>query len=153
MGYATWSKVWPPEEEEVYKYLRDCAGPGSPPSRAPRFMEAIGFIHGVFGFNLQEVLGSKRLIGFASEQSARLGLRRSSPVIPFWVVRALEFKVVEEEVDNDEMVVIGAMLVMLSLRARFSDLTSCTKFEVLGDRLVATVDKTKTSQRTKSRLP
>eukprot|EP00973_Karenia_brevis_P060300 8391255-Karenia_brevis.AAC.1 len=41
----------------------------------------------------------------------------------------------------------------MSLRARFSDLTTCLEFNVQGPRMMATVRETKTSRRSKARLP
>eukprot|EP00973_Karenia_brevis_P069289 9634802-Karenia_brevis.AAC.1 len=43
MGYISWGHGagnWPPSEESVYRYLKECAGPGAPPSRASRLIEA-----------------------------------------------------------------------------------------------------------------
>eukprot|EP00973_Karenia_brevis_P013786 1871216-Karenia_brevis.AAC.1 len=49
--------------------------------------------------------------------------------------------------------VVGAMLVLLSLRARYSDLAGCSMFSVTPTTLKATVDGTKTSRRLGDRLP
>eukprot|EP00973_Karenia_brevis_P073985 10282433-Karenia_brevis.AAC.1 len=78
---------------DSYKYLQDCAGPGFPASRAARFLETMGFLQGVFGFRMGEILFSKRINGFAKEQTARLGIRKQSATVPFWVTRALEYKI------------------------------------------------------------
>eukprot|EP00973_Karenia_brevis_P088398 12257799-Karenia_brevis.AAC.1 len=64
MGYISWGQgrmKWPPTEESVYTYMKECAGTGSPPSRASRLMEAMGFIKGSFEFKVDDVLSSKRL--------------------------------------------------------------------------------------------
>eukprot|EP00973_Karenia_brevis_P007991 1083566-Karenia_brevis.AAC.1 len=45
------------------------------------------------------------------------------------------------------------MLMLMSLRARFSDLVDCLKFEVRGERATVTVREMKTSRRSKARLP
>eukprot|EP00973_Karenia_brevis_P007124 965809-Karenia_brevis.AAC.1 len=153
MNWSGDGREWPPTEKSAYEYLVECAGPKSPPSRAQRFLESMGFIYGTFGFPVQAILESKRLEGFAAEQSKRLGIRKPSAVIPFWIIRALEFKLVESEATNDEAVIIGAMLMLLSLRARFSDINCCERFERVGNRITLTVTKTKTSARSKERLP
>eukprot|EP00973_Karenia_brevis_P087322 12106847-Karenia_brevis.AAC.1 len=45
------------------------------------------------------------------------------------------------------------MLMLMSLRARFSDLHPCESFDLEGDKVIATVKETKTSRRFNNRLP
>eukprot|EP00973_Karenia_brevis_P075710 10521193-Karenia_brevis.AAC.1 len=84
---------------------------------------------------------------------AKLGTRKVSPTVPFWVLRALEYKIVENEADDDELVVIGCILMLLMLRARFSDLHRTLDIEVKDERVTVTVESTKTSAKSKARLP
>eukprot|EP00973_Karenia_brevis_P046920 6509325-Karenia_brevis.AAC.1 len=62
----------------------------------------MGFIKGVFGFQIDDVLISRRISGFSAEQTSRLGLRRQAPVLSFWALRALEHKLVDEDANDDE---------------------------------------------------
>eukprot|EP00973_Karenia_brevis_P088902 12329527-Karenia_brevis.AAC.1 len=39
-GFLSWGKEWPPNELSAFRYLTECAGPGTPPSRAAGFLEA-----------------------------------------------------------------------------------------------------------------
>eukprot|EP00973_Karenia_brevis_P055276 7684999-Karenia_brevis.AAC.1 len=67
-------------------------------------------MQGTLGFDLREILESKRISGFAAKQTKRRGVRKQSPTVHLWVIRALEFKLVEEEAEDDEVVIVGAML-------------------------------------------
>ena len=96
---------------------------------------------------------SRRLIGFAAEQRSRPGARRQSPIVPIKVWKVFEEKVHDPYQMEDEAVTMGAALVQLSLRARFSDLEEITGFQHDDTRLEVSVKRTKTSRRNKSRLP
>eukprot|EP00973_Karenia_brevis_P051466 7146413-Karenia_brevis.AAC.1 len=70
----------------------------------------MGFMQGTLGFEMREILESKRISGFVAKQTRRLGVRKQSPTVQLWVSRALEFKLVEKEAEDDEVVIVGAML-------------------------------------------
>ena len=109
---------WPPSERSAYEFVSQTANISAPATRATRFLEALGFMQGSFGFSFEPILASKRLSGFCTEQSDRLPPRKQTPTLPVWVVRALEFKMADEDFTEEEAIVAGAILLMLALRAR-----------------------------------
>ena len=116
-------------------------------TRATRFLEALGFMQGAFGFNFEAILASRRLSGFCAEQADRLPPRKRSPILPLWMVKALELRRVDEDFSDDEAIVAGAMLLMLSLRARFSDLRKIVQVSISNNIIEIEVSVTKTSRK------
>eukprot|EP00973_Karenia_brevis_P045688 6327446-Karenia_brevis.AAC.1 len=81
LGDLRWAKEdqWPPTEASVFAYLVECAGAETPASRAQRLVETMGFMQGTLGFEMREILESKRISGFAAKQARRLGVRSKVP--------------------------------------------------------------------------
>ena len=155
-AYVAWmpsEKHWPPTEKFAYDFVAQTANVSAPATRATRFLEALGFMQGAFGFSFETILASRRLSGFCAEQADRLPPRRQNPLLPLWVVRAVELRLVDDESSEDEAIVAGAMLLMLSLRARFSDFRSIVNVEVTRFTIEVEVSVTKTSRKVSQSLP
>lgn len=142
--------VWPPTEGSAYAFLKVHAGPTMPASRANQFLEAIRFCHFTMGLKVDEVMTSKRLEGYAEEQRRRLGGRQQAPALSLLAVRALEQALELDELQDSEVLVAGAALILLSLRSRFNDFNP-NDFQTNEAEIVVQVDKTKTAQ-SKTRL-
>ena len=102
-SYIRWSGpegVWPPTERSAYDFLTATAGAVCAASRANSFVEALRFMHYVLGFDLQGILESRRLSGFAVEQQARLGVRKLSPLFD---KRVLERWEVDKSVERQRV--------------------------------------------------
>eukprot|EP00973_Karenia_brevis_P072016 10005834-Karenia_brevis.AAC.1 len=96
LSYIRWGfdgVEWPPSERAAYEFLKATAGQGQAATRANSFMEAMRFIHHVLGFDVEEVISSRRLEGFAVDAMARLGMRKLSPLIHHGLVGAWETEV------------------------------------------------------------
>ena len=55
--------IFPTSEPEVYKYLTDLRKEGAPRSRAPRFLQAVGFSKGFLGADVDHILQPARIKG------------------------------------------------------------------------------------------
>ena len=155
-AYINWmpaESYWPPTERAAYEFIDQTANISAPATRATRFLEALGFMQGAFGFDFQDLLMSRRLSGFCAEQSDRLAPRRQSPTLPLWTVKALELRLIDNDFDEDEAIVAGAILLMLSLRARFSDFRSIVQVSVSKNLIEVEVNVTKTFRKVSSGLP
>ena len=68
-------------------------------------------------FDLQMVASLRRLAGFCAEQSERPPARKQSSTILAWVMKALESKLADGDLDDDEVIVVGGVLLFPALRA------------------------------------
>ena len=155
-AYINWADgrgLWPPTERSAYQFVAETAGVSAPATRAARFIEALNFAQGAFGFDMSAVTSSRRLAGFCAEQMERLPTRRQSKLLPCWALRALESRLADGDADDDEAVVIGAVLLLISLRARYSDLRDIRTVSVTKEIIEVEVGGTKTSRRSNSNLP
>ena len=155
-AYISWmpsAAHWPPSEKQAYDFVAQTANISAPATRATRFVEALGFMQGAFGFDFETLLASRRLTGFCAEQADRLPPRKQSPTVPLWVIKAIELKLIDEGFAEDEAIVAGAMLLMLSLRARFSDFRRVTQVTVTRNVIEVEVTVTKTSRKVSQNLP
>ena len=68
-AYVAWmpsEEHWPPTEKFAYDFVAQTANVSAPATRATRFLEALGFMQGAFGFNFETILASRRLSGFCA---------------------------------------------------------------------------------------
>ena len=143
----------PPTESMVFAYMQEHASGAKAPSRAKRLLESLNFLTGVFGFDVHEVTGSRRIIGLAAEQFSRLGTRRQAPPIPAHILRYLEYLLSAEGATEIDKIVAGAAVAMVAFRARFSDVSEVLAVNTRKDRVELEVLKTKTSGLNQDRLP
>ena len=157
--YVSWQgfslAAWPPTEECIWDFFHYYATSDQPASRASRFMEAVGFLHYSFGGPpwLGKVLGSKRLTGWSNEQTDRLGLRKQAPILKVLTLNILEGWVAQLNMPLDDLIVAGALLLLVSGRLRYSDLDGAFGLHVSDQKWHLTVVKTKTSGLVGDRLP
>eukprot|EP00973_Karenia_brevis_P067609 9407095-Karenia_brevis.AAC.1 len=108
---------WPPSAESSMKYIQARASAAASPSKAASFLEALRFLHHVLGFDTKAAAESRILAGMAAEQKVRLGVRKQSPFLTAAVVKRLEHRLCDGDGSNESLMVVGAMLVLISLRA------------------------------------
>ena len=92
--YLSWQRdagaTWPPNESDAYEFLKSYATPYSPASRANAFLEALRFIRYTLGFRIGPAIESRRIAGYAAEQSQRLGTREQTPPFSLQIVSMTE---------------------------------------------------------------
>jgi len=136
MLYLGWCRglgfsPWPLEEDQLHAYLRNAAA--SAPTRAPKFLESVGFAAHHFGLRLDHLV-TARARGIA--QGGMKRKRELTKMLPFpaAVVTAWEEKVVEQAAKVDTLspkevaigVVTGFFLWLVHGRLRFADAARTT---------------------------
>ena len=143
---------WPPSADSVYEFFGRWATASHAASRSARFLEALRFLK-VLGFDLEAVTESPVLVGWSIRQTRRLGLRSQAAALDLSLVAQLEQIVALGALDLNCLLVAGGFLLMILLRARFSDLASWTGGLVINSVSVQVqVVTTKTSGRISDRL-
>eukprot|EP00971_Amphidinium_carterae_P226858 4499283-Amphidinium_carterae.1 len=107
-------------ESTAYAYIRWLKEPGSAPTAAQPFKEAITFARRVFGWNVEEdALHSRRIAGKAIQAAKALGEVKRPHPFPSSFLRYLE-KLAGEEGDL-ELAYIATMVLFLTYsRSRFN---------------------------------
>ena len=78
-GGTTTAGIFPLDEPTVYNYVAHLRSTKAPRTRAPRFLEALGFAKGVLGAEVQNILDSARIRG-AAEGSAEVTVKKAPPL-------------------------------------------------------------------------
>ena len=143
---------WPPKEDQMFNFLLKRIKEGASKSEAGKTLESMRFLHFVLGFDLGEVCESKRIQGKATQQITLMGKRKLSPELSREALQALEHKMADRDGDEIELFIIGAMLMLISLRSRFQDLQEVESVSSIGERIEVIAVSTKTS-RGNDRLP
>ena len=71
--------IFPLDEKTVYDYVVHFRRSKAPRSRAPRFLEALGFSKGVLGADVQAILDSSRIRG-AAEGTSEVVVQKAPPL-------------------------------------------------------------------------
>ena len=145
---------WPPDEETCYLFLLTHTSMGSAKSRADSFMKSITFFAFTFESKALKLVSiSKRLLGWAAKGLAQLGLRKQSMLLLTSEVVYLEFLMDQGAINQLTRMVVGTYLILLYLRARYSDVISIINVSLESTLLVIQVRGTKTSRLYTDRLP
>ena len=91
--------------------------------------------------------------GFSTEQHMRLGERKQAPILTFRIMSRLEAMVAANALPIDELIIAGAVLLIVCLRSRYSDLDDCREVVIRDETIEVRVGKTKTASTAKDRLP
>jgi len=116
-------------------------------------MEALKFCHFVLQATLlASIVVSPYLLGFAAEQLNRLGVRVQARTLDRGVIDQVCGCLVSGALPLDELIYARVFLLLLALRARFSDVSFITSLTFSGETIIVTVSQTKTSGRVTDRL-
>ena len=147
-GTAT-AGIFPLDEPTVYNYVAHLRSTKAPRTRAPRFLEALGFAKGVLGAEVQNILESARIRG-AAEGSAEVSVRKAPPLTGAQV-KFLEWFAANAE--GQEAVFVGHVCFCIHARLRWGDSQHCAFepfLDVSGGKgfVEASLYNHKTAQRT-----
>ena len=130
----------------MYEYLSVMANESQPLSRAGSCMEALKFFVYTFGAvkEYKEVVTSPVLAGMANMRRAQMGFRKQAVNLTAGQLSKLENGFEDKCLPNVLQVCLGGFLLMVYLRARYSDGNNILDVEFQKDSVVVTISKTKT---------
>ena len=135
---------WPPTESLSYKYVLSTKSA----SASRMFVESIGFLRGVFGFDFQDILSSQRIKGYAAIRMSGLGPIRKARAAPDDLLPKLEIMVCSKDMPAIKRIGAGNALIKIMTRTRNSDWRYRSESNLGEKRILAIVDKVKTSYAT-----
>ena len=120
--------IFPTSEPEVYKYLTDLRKEGAPRSRAPRFLQALGFSKGFLGADVDHILQSARIKGATVSDVPLCGVRKKDPltVQQLFALEQLAFYG-----EDHEAIFAGYICFLVHCRLRWSDGQFCNEEPVV----------------------
>lgn len=113
--------VFPLDERTVYDYVVHLRKTKAPRSRAPRFLEALGFSKGVLGADVQAILDSSRIRG-AAEGTTEVVVKKAPP-LTCAQVKFLEWFAATQ--GGQESVFVGHVCFCVHARLRWGDSQYC----------------------------
>ena len=150
-GYLSSKGQWPPTADSIYDFLKIWASPERAASRATRLLEAFRFMN-VFGMRLDMIYDDPVLQGYSLRQSRRLGIRRQAAALSPETLALLEKVVATRALDQNCLLIAGAFLLAVALRARYSDLCSWKASSCIRSTINVEVYQTKNSGSITDRL-
>ena len=144
--------ILPFVEDDCYSYLTALRVGNAPATRGRRFMESVGFAHGLIGASgATEVLQSRRCRGAAARSMTTKGPHTQRDPLLAVQVQALE-RGVFELCSEEDRIMSGNTVALLHVRGRFSDVYHCQSEPFMdGIFFEVPVLDTKVSRRDKKR--
>ncbi|CAE7304283.1 unnamed protein product [Symbiodinium sp. CCMP2592] len=113
--------LFPLDEKLAYDYVAHLRRCKAPRTRAPRFLEALGFAKGLLGANVQAILDSARVRG-AAEGTAEVEVKKAPP-LKCHQLKFLEWFAATQS--GQEAVFIGHVCFCVHARLRWGDSQYC----------------------------
>ena len=113
--------IFPLDEKTVYDYVVHLRRSKAPRSRAPRFLEALGFSKGALGADVQAILDSSRIRG-AAEGTSEVVVSKAPP-LTCAQLKFLEWFAVNHS--GQEGVFVGHVCFCVHARLRWGDSQHC----------------------------